>query len=52
MPAQSSRLYADVRFLTELVLERNYKNLDSLDKAASHIRNVMRDAELAVSDQR
>jgi Zn-dependent M28 family amino/carboxypeptidase len=51
MSAQTSRLYDDVRFLTELRPFRNYRNLDSLARAASYIRNVMRDAGLEVSDQ-
>jgi hypothetical protein len=51
MSAQTSRLYDDVRFLTELRPFRNYRNLYSLAWAASHIRHVMRDAGLEVSDQ-
>jgi len=52
MPAQTARLYADVRFLTDLVPERNYENPGSLEKAASHIRQQMRLAGLAVEGQR
>jgi Zn-dependent M28 family amino/carboxypeptidase len=51
MPAQTSRLYADVRFLTELLPERNFLNPESLDAAASHIRQQMRLAGLTVEGQ-
>jgi Zn-dependent M28 family amino/carboxypeptidase len=52
MPAQTARLYDDVRFLTELLPERNFLNPESLDAAASHIRQQMRLAGLAVEGQR
>jgi hypothetical protein len=51
MPAQPFRLNSDVLFLTELRPFRNYQNLDSLARAASHIRNMMLDTGLEVSDQ-
>jgi Zn-dependent M28 family amino/carboxypeptidase len=52
MPAQTTRLYTDVRFLTELLPERNFLNPESLEVVASHIRQQMRLAGLAVEGQR
>ncbi len=34
MPANQNRLYRDVDFLTSIYPYRNYKNLESLQKAA------------------
>ncbi|RAK65675.1 M28 family peptidase [Hymenobacter edaphi] len=38
MPADQARLYADVKFLTELHPARNYRNLTSLNRAADYIK--------------
>lgn len=38
MHADQTRLYADVKFLTELHPARNYQNLQSLNKAADYIK--------------
>ena len=44
MNANKSRLYEDVKFLTDIRPYRNYKNLESLEKVAGYIKNEFSEA--------
>lgn len=52
MKAQKSRLYEDVRFLTELRPFRNHLNLKSLQKTCSHIFDQFSKSGLITSEQK
>lgn len=51
MPANQNRLYRDVDFLTSIYPYRNYKNLESLQKAADYIETEFKQTGLLVSRQ-
>ncbi|GAB2957708.1 M28 family peptidase [Hymenobacter coalescens] len=51
MRADQDRLYADVKFLTELQPARHYRNLTSLNQAADYIRAGFEQAGLPVQEQ-
>src|SRR5690554_327495 len=51
MPANQNRLYRDVDFLTSIYPYRNYKNLESLQKAADYIETEFEQTGLPVSRQ-
>ncbi len=52
MKANTSRLYEDVRFLTELRPFRNYQNLASLAQVVDYIKNEFEQAGLEVQYQK
>lgn len=52
MKAQKSRLYEDVRFLTELRPFRNHLNMESLGKVCSHILDQFSRSGLKTSEQK
>ena len=52
MKANTSRLYEDVRFLTELRPFRNYQNLASLAQVVDYIKNEFEQAGLEVQCQK
>ena len=51
MPADQSRLHADVAFLTNLHPARNCHNLQSLNKAADYIKGSFEKLQAPVSEQ-
>jgi Zn-dependent M28 family amino/carboxypeptidase len=51
MPADQSRLHADVAFLTNLHPARNCHNLESLNKAADYIKGAFEKLHCLVSEQ-
>lgn len=51
MSADQERLYADVKFLTELHPARNYQNLASLNQAADYLRAEFARAGCRVTEQ-
>lgn len=51
MPAKKNRLYRDVEFLTSIYPYRNYKNRESLQKAADYIEKEFEKTGLSVSRQ-
>ncbi|MCC3153908.1 M28 family peptidase [Hymenobacter sp. BT770] len=51
MPADQSRLHADVAFLTNLHPARNCHNLQSLNKAADYIKGCFEKLQTTVSEQ-
>ncbi|MCC3158147.1 M28 family peptidase [Hymenobacter sp. 15J16-1T3B] len=51
MPADQDRLYADVKFLTDLQPARNYRNLASLNAAADYIKAEFGKLGCRVSEQ-
>lgn len=52
MKAKKNRLYADVKFLTELRPYRNYLNLDTLTKVVIHIKEIFIESGLQVNEQK
>lgn len=52
MQVNKERLYQDVSFLTSIFPPRNYKNLDSLEKAAKYIQKELGKTDFPVSIQR
>lgn len=50
--AQKSRLKSDVKFLTDLRPYRNYRNLDSLARVCTYLRNEFKDAGYTTRDQK
>lgn len=51
MPANQTRLYADVEFLTSIQPARNYRNLESLNKAANYIKAEFEKLSASVEEQ-
>lgn len=51
MPANKNRLFRDVDFLTSIYPYRNYKNLESLQKAANYIEKEFKQTGLLISRQ-
>ncbi|WP_375416469.1 M28 family peptidase [uncultured Hymenobacter sp.] len=51
MPADQSRLYADVAFLTNLHPARTYRNLESLNRAADYIKGAFEKLRVPVTEQ-
>jgi Zn-dependent M28 family amino/carboxypeptidase len=51
MPADQTRLHADVAFLTNLQPARNCHNLSSLNKAADYIKGCFQKLECTVTEQ-
>lgn len=51
MQANTNRLYQDVEFLTSIYPYRNYKNIESLQKAADYIKAEFNKTGLSVSTQ-
>lgn len=49
--ADKERIYRDVAFLADIYPPRNYKNLASLDEAASYIENEFTEAGMATESQ-
>jgi Zn-dependent M28 family amino/carboxypeptidase len=52
MKANTSRLYEDVRFLTELRPFRNFKNLESLAQVVDYVKNEFEKAGLTIDLQK
>jgi len=52
MQVNKQRLYQDVSFLTSIFPPRNYKNLDSLEKAAKHIKKELSKTGLPIFIQK
>ena len=52
MKANTSRLYEDVRFLTELRPFRNFKNLESLAQVVDYVKNEFEKAGLTIVIQK
>ena len=52
MKANTSRLYDDVRFLTELRPFRNYQNLESLAQVVDYVKNEFEKAGLTIQYQK
>lgn len=50
--ANTSRLFSDVKFLTELRPFRNYQNLDSLKQVVEYVKNEFIQAGLEVKEQK
>ena len=51
MKADKNRLYNDVKFLTDLRPFRNYKNVESLNRAAEYIKTEFEKTGMKVSEQ-
>ena len=51
MNANNNRLYQDVKFLTDINPPRNYKNLQSLNKAADYIKQEFEKCEGEIEEQ-
>lgn len=47
-----TRIYQDVKFLTEIRPYRNYKNIDTLNKVADYIKNEFEKINLDVEEQK
>jgi Zn-dependent M28 family amino/carboxypeptidase len=52
MKANSTRLYKDVQFLTELRPFRNYQNLESLAQVVDYVKNEFENAGLTIQFQK